>query len=665
MAGTTPTIKDVADLASVSIGTASRVLSGSPATSPESRERVTAAARQLDYRPNAQARALRSTHTFTVGLLVSDVRNPFFADVARAAEQTALRSRYVTLLGNANEDVDQQDRYLETFASQRVDGVLVAPQGAGSGSLRRLLDRKIPTVFVDRTVDGYDIPSVTTNNAQGIDQAITHLVARGHTRIGYIGGPQSISTGRERYEAYREAIARFAIDADLELQLFGDFKSESGRLAAEALLDSARPPTAILAADSLMALGALTALRERNVRIGIDVDIVAFDDIEWFAQLDPPLSVVSHDAEMMGRTGMELLLQVIGGGHPASVVLPTRLIVRRSSNGTRPLPEPRSLVAPPRQGAAAAIFVVGSLNVDQRLDVAVLPAPGETVMASTGAFAAGGKGGNQAVAAARAGAHVVMLGVLGDDAHGTQVLEALHGAGVDTSHVRTTDAAPTGLAIVTVDTHGENSIVVASGANAQFRVSDIDAGLSVMRAGDILLLQLETPAAIVSHAARVARRLGGRVVLNLAPVPREVDGLLDNVDVLVVNEHELRGLADLKSLDESGIERLVLELSDLLGVIVVCTAGADGAYSADDGRLGRVDAPTVDVVDTTAAGDTFVGYLAASLADRPEDLPAALIAAARASALTVTRRGSMDAIPTASELGHIPAPEFTQSKGTP
>ncbi|RYJ23303.1 ribose operon repressor [Streptomyces sp. L-9-10] len=329
----TVTIKDVAARAGVSVATTSRVLSGNPSTSAKSRERVRAAAEDLGYRPDARARSLRSARSQTVGLLISDVRNPFFADVAHGAEQAALRSSYVTLLANANEDPRQQDTYLESFLTQRVDGIIIAPQGEGSANLRALAT-KLPLVFVDRTVEGFEVPSVTTDNAGGIDQAVAHLADRGHTRIGYIGGPFSISTGRARHDAFVDAVRRHGLDSDPELITSGDFRSASGYAAAERLLSGGRPPTALLAADSLMAVGALGTLRRRGLRIGVDVDLVAFDDIEWFSELDPPLTVVSHDAEAMGSTAMRLLLDAVEGGTASSVVLPARLVVRASSGGT-------------------------------------------------------------------------------------------------------------------------------------------------------------------------------------------------------------------------------------------------------------------------------------------------------------------------------------------
>ncbi|MGV9801533.1 LacI family DNA-binding transcriptional regulator [Mycobacterium sp. NPDC003449] len=324
------TIREVATKAGVSLGTASRVLSGHPATSPEARMRVTEAAAALGYRPNAQARSLRLTRTHTIGLLVSDVRNPFFADVAHAAEQSALDADYVTLLGNANEDVTQQDRYLETFLTQRVDGVVLTPQGRGSGILDTLIASGMPVVFADRTVDGIDVPHVTTDCRAGLDAAIAHLAAAGHRRIAFIGGPDSISTGRDRHIAFLEALPRHGLTVHPELVTCGDFREESGIEATERLLAGPDRPTAILAADNLMAVGALTAIRRHHLHSGCDIELIAFDDIDWFAHVDPPLSVIAHDPGAIGRHAVSLLLEVIKGDAPRSVLLPTRWVDRSS-----------------------------------------------------------------------------------------------------------------------------------------------------------------------------------------------------------------------------------------------------------------------------------------------------------------------------------------------
>jgi LacI family transcriptional regulator len=331
----TSTIREVAARAGVSIATASRVLSGHPATSAEARLRVGAAVEALDYRPNAQARALRSTRTHTLGLLLPDVRNPFFADLAHSVEQAAWADGYVTLLGNANERKEQQDRYLDTLMSRRVDGIILAPLGDGSGSLTALLKREIPTVFVDRTVPGIDVPSVTTDSAAGIHQAVAHLAAVGHRRIGYLSGPLAISTGRDRLEAFSQALSDCGLSQDPALVHFGDFQPASGAAGVHRLLATEPPPTALLAANSPMAGGAIATLHQLGLRIGSDIALVAFDDVAGFALPDPALSVISHSVADMGRIAVAMLLQVIQGAKPASVVLPSALIIRASS--ARPL----------------------------------------------------------------------------------------------------------------------------------------------------------------------------------------------------------------------------------------------------------------------------------------------------------------------------------------
>lgn len=327
----TITIKDVAALAGVSVATTSRVLSGNPATSADARSRVQAAVAELDYRPNAQARALRSTRTHSIGLLVPDVRNPFFADLAHTVEQAALVHGFVTLLGNANERKDQQDRYLDNLIARRVDGIIVAPLGDGSGSIRSVVGREIPAVFIDRTIEGIDLPSVTTDSDTGIREAVDHLAALGHTRIGYIAGPQSTSTGRERHASFVRAAGDRGLSLDPALIVFGDFQPESGSAAVRTLLALNEPPTALLVADSPMAFGAIGAIQKLGLRIGTDVALVSFDDIDWLALLDPPVSVVAHSVADMGRIAVDMLRTVIDGGTPASVRLPSRLIVRGSS----------------------------------------------------------------------------------------------------------------------------------------------------------------------------------------------------------------------------------------------------------------------------------------------------------------------------------------------
>lgn len=303
-----------------------------------------------------------------------------------------------------------------------------------------------------------------------------------------------------------------------------------------------------------------------------------------------------------------------------------------------------------------SVHVVGSLNADQLLEVAAFPGAGETVLGSGMRISAGGKGGNQAVAAARAGAPTTMVGAVGDDAHGRLVRDELSTAGVATGLVRTTAGAHTGLAVVMLEPGGDNRIIVTPGANASLTEADAEAGLAGVAPGDVVLLQLEIPTHVAGHAARAARARGATVVLNAAPAPVDPDCLAPGrIDVLVVNEPEAGAVARLLGLPEHAAtpEERAAALAAALDALVVCTMGARGACAAGaGGARSALHVPAVPVVpvDTTAAGDTFTGYLAAALAGGADDLATALARASAAAALAVTRRGAMTSIPERGEV---------------
>ncbi|WP_063784253.1 ribokinase [Streptomyces sp. SBT349] len=294
-----------------------------------------------------------------------------------------------------------------------------------------------------------------------------------------------------------------------------------------------------------------------------------------------------------------------------------------------------------------AVRVVGSLNLDRRVSVRRLPGPGETVAGREPVTGLGGKGANQAVAAARAGARTALVGAVGDDPAGESAVRALTSAGVEVAGVRAVAGVATGSAWVTVDAGGENAIVVCPGANARLGTEDVRRGLAAAGPGDVVVLQLEVPGDAVRFAAALGRRRGATVVLNAAPVPEALGGLLDDVSLLVVNEHEARAIARAAGV-EPGEDPTALARA--LGLTVVRTLGADGATAATGRRVLHAAAPRVRAVDTTGAGDAFTGYLAAALAAAPHDLAAALDGAVRAGALAVTRPGALDAIPHAKEV---------------
>lgn len=295
------------------------------------------------------------------------------------------------------------------------------------------------------------------------------------------------------------------------------------------------------------------------------------------------------------------------------------------------------------------ILVVGSVNIDDAIRVPRLPGPGETLSASTLDTAMGGKGANQAVAAARAGATVRMVGAVG--AHdGTALLQALQADGIDLHGVQSLDHTPSGRAVVLIDDRAENSIVIVPGANHAIPEGAVRDACRTLHPGDVLLLQNEIPAATSRLAADLAREAGATVTWNAAPAPTSADELVPGVDLLVVNEHELQRLAELHGIETASTDRLMTELSQATGAEVICTLGAEGAAYRVAGATGTAPARRVDAVDTTAAGDTFAGYFAA-LADLP--LPDRLRHALDAASLTVTNRGASSSIPHRSDVDII------------
>lgn len=290
------------------------------------------------------------------------------------------------------------------------------------------------------------------------------------------------------------------------------------------------------------------------------------------------------------------------------------------------------------------IVVFGSINLDLVTRVDHIPAPGETVLGRSYDRIPGGKGANQALAARRAGSAVVLAGATGADEFAEIALSLLRSEGVDLSSVAQV-ALPTGAAFISVDARGQNAITVAAGANMAARGSAVEA--TRLGAGDILLLQREVPDAEGQVAAELARRRGGRVVLNLAPAGRIPDGLLSALDILVMNEHEAETLGSaLGAADGADLARL---LDQRFGLATVLTLGEKGAVAWDGGRAIQVAAPRVTVVDTTAAGDTFVGAFAAAL-DAGLDFAAALHRGVIAGSLACTRPGAQTSIPAREEI---------------
>ena len=333
------TIKDVARQAGVSVGTASQALRGSPAVRETTRRRVLVVAKRLRYQPSALARGLVTRRTHTVGLLISDIANPFFIRAVRAVEDVAQENGYNVILCNTDEDPGKERQYLRVLMEKRVDGIILATTGASRRAVREIRWRRIPLVLFDRELPGVATNVVKVDGMLGGRLATQHLLDLGHRRIGIIHGPRNRSTGAERLEGYLAALRAANVRPAAELIHEGNFKQDSGHRLTRALLEMSRPPTALFCTNNLMTVGALWALREGNVRIPDDLSLVGYDDMEWWTLTHPPLTTVGQPVYDLGREAMRLLLTQISQERvrrPQRVVLKPELILRDSCGPPSP-----------------------------------------------------------------------------------------------------------------------------------------------------------------------------------------------------------------------------------------------------------------------------------------------------------------------------------------
>ena len=297
------------------------------------------------------------------------------------------------------------------------------------------------------------------------------------------------------------------------------------------------------------------------------------------------------------------------------------------------------------------IVVIGSSNTDMVVKTSHLPAAGETVLGGEFMMNAGGKGANQAVAAARYGEHVVFVARVGDDMFGRQTLESLRRDGIDTSCVSVDSDRMSGVALISVNAEGENSIVVASGANMALGREDIDRAAEEIRRADVVLMQLEVPMATVEYAAEVAAAAGVPVILNPAPAPAGPlgAGLLSRIDVITPNRSEATRISGIEVTDMANARRAAEAIHAMGTRRVIITLGGEGSLIYDGGEFEHIGATRVEAVDTTAAGDTFNGVLAVGVAEG-RSLASAAREASVAAAISVTRMGAQTAAPTRAEV---------------
>jgi LacI family transcriptional regulator len=331
-AGKAASIYDVAREARVSVFTVSAVVNHKSHVGKKLRDRVDAAIRKLNYRPNLLARGLAKQKTHTIGMIVPDIANPFFPMVVRGAEDAAQKRGYNLLLCNSDDSQAKEESALEVLLSKRVDGILLTKAICDlSPPLRQLMqEMKVPIVLVMRTFPAISRDAVITDDYRGAYEAVCHLARAGRKQIGLIGGPRKVSNGKARWEGFRDALKANGLAYDPALVIEGDYRVESGYRAGNLLLS--HRPDGVYVANFLMTVGLLKAAEEMGLRCPEDFGLVSFDDYPWLSIFHPKLTTVELPKYQLGQEAADLLLDRIGGNNGPGVLkkLQPELRVRES-----------------------------------------------------------------------------------------------------------------------------------------------------------------------------------------------------------------------------------------------------------------------------------------------------------------------------------------------
>jgi len=325
------TIADVARYAGVSVATVSHVMNRTRHVEPETAERVRAAIAALRYSPNSLARSLRRGETKTIGLLLPDNSNPFFASVARQIEDAGFVAGYTVILCNSDGSAEKEERYLSVLMAKQIDGLIFA----GSSDHARVfsqLSAAVPAVLLDREIHSVNVDTVLVDHDHGGYLAGRHLVGLGHKRIGVIGGPRDSSSSPARLRGFVRALGEAGVELPADAVVDSDYHFSGGRLAMERLLTQAPDITAVFACNDLMAMGAITALRSRGLRVPDDISMIGFDDIPYAVTTWPPLTTIAQPVEKIGTRAVSLLLERVAepAAHSRREVLMPVLIERES-----------------------------------------------------------------------------------------------------------------------------------------------------------------------------------------------------------------------------------------------------------------------------------------------------------------------------------------------
>lgn len=336
------TLREVAQAAGVHPGTASRALNEGTRSlvRAETVERVIRAADELGYKPNLLARSFKTRRTHSVGIVIPDINNPLFPPMVRGVEDRLFQEGYVALLANTENDRARQQQIFDQMVDRRVDGLVLATASRDDAALEALSEQGIPIVLINRVVQNHAFSSVSVDNEAGVRMVVEHLRSLGHERIAHLAGPQSMSTGFSRHRAFVASMGATGHPADPDLIVFADSLTiPEGERCGQLLFGLARRPTAVFAANDMLALGCYSALEAAGLRCPDDVSVVGFNDMPFIDRVRPPLSSVRIPHYEFGAHAAELLLQRIAFPDvPLKVVVLAPALVVRGSTAPCPVP---------------------------------------------------------------------------------------------------------------------------------------------------------------------------------------------------------------------------------------------------------------------------------------------------------------------------------------
>lgn len=329
------TIKDIANVTGFSINTVSRALNSKPEIRTETKEKILETATRLGYRPNRLAKGLRLNKTATIGVIVTDVANPFFGALVKGVARAARDLGYSIILQDTDEAYAGEEEAIQVMLSEQVDGLLITPVQSRKETIEKLAAARFPFVLLGRYFDDLETAYVVPNDYQGGFLATEHLLEQGHTQIAMVNGPLHISSARERFQGFKDALNRYGVPLDKSLVKTGALTVDAGRSLARSFFKRESPPTAIVSYSDFVAFGVMQTIREVGFSIPDDVAIVGYDDVQLASCLKVPLTTIRTPKEKMGRQAMQVLARRLRGDQDAQVPqqqkLDVELVVREST----------------------------------------------------------------------------------------------------------------------------------------------------------------------------------------------------------------------------------------------------------------------------------------------------------------------------------------------